>query len=58
MNTEKKPCKFAHDGGNGWECGVWRDTECAEQKRDYNPDGSVNCVMCILEEERWINTKN
>ena len=47
--SDKKPCKFAvNPSGSLWECGVYQDTECAEQKRDMNPDGSVNVVECLL----------
>jgi hypothetical protein len=47
--TEKKPCKFAiNPSGDCWECGVYRDTYCADQREDKNPDGSVNTVICDL----------
>ena len=47
--TKKKPCKFAvNPSGNCWECGVFRDTYCADQREDKNPDGSVNMVICDL----------
>lgn len=43
-----KPCKYAvNNSGDCWECGVWKDTYCADQKYDRNPDGTLNTVICL-----------
>lgn len=44
-----KPCKFANNpSGDVWECTCYRTTYCADQRFDYNDDGSVNIVICGL----------
>lgn len=43
----EKPCKFAvNNSGDVWECGCYRKTFCHEQQFDYNPDGSLNIIVC------------
>ena len=51
---EMKPCKFAMRNGCRWECTCYRDTYCADQKFDRNPDDSINAVMCgYVERSNW-----
>lgn len=46
------PCKNAvPDGDGGWECLAYRKCDCEHQKRDYNPDGTVNFVWCVKEDK-------
>ena len=44
-----RPCKFAiNPSGDCWECTCWRNTYCADQIFDINPDDTVNAVTCRL----------
>ena len=48
-----KPCRYAEEfDTDAFECAASNFIECPHQIFDYNPDGSVNMVVCELHMEK------
>ena len=52
FSKQKKPCKFAVMGCDGWECDAYDRIECEHQHVDYNYYGGshkeINVVDCLM----------